>query len=54
MTSETIELARDYWQNTIDFNPDAGIISTLKEFFEDRPENPTSKEIEQLSFKILF
>ena len=52
-TNELIESARQYWLNAQELNYDAGILSTLKEFFEDRQENPTSNELEKLAFQIL-
>ena len=53
-TTSLIEDARKYWQNTLDLNPDAGIVTTLSEFFQnERPEQPTKAEIEVLAFEIL-
>jgi len=54
LTSELIEDARRYWENTCNLNPDAGIITTLKEYFEDRPGGiPTRAELDRLAFQIL-
>lgn len=54
LTSELIESARDYWQNTVDLNPDAGILTALREFSEDRPgSNLTDSELNALAYEIL-
>jgi len=53
MTGTLIEDARKYWLNTINLNPDAGILTTLKTFMEDRYEILTESELDTLAFEIL-
>lgn len=53
-TNECIEAVRRYWQTTTDLNPDAGIITTITEYFENTPgAMPSKHEIEKMAFQIL-
>ena len=54
LTNELIEAARRYWQDTLDLNPDAAVLTVMREFLEDRPEdNLTNSEVSALAFEIL-
>ena len=54
ITTELFKDAKCYWLNAIDLNPDAGILSTLRVFMEDRPETITETEFNAIAFEILI